>query len=67
MEFSGIDIVELGFRFNNKNDRLGEFAYTSEDFLKNISLPKNLDFAVMVNFKDFSKEEKTIKRIRKTF
>ena len=58
MEFSGVDIVELGFRFNNKNDRLGEFAYTSEDFLKNISLPKNLDFAVMVNFKDFSKEEK---------
>ena len=58
MEFSGVDIVEIGFRFNSKNNQLGNFAYSSENFLKSISFPKNIEFAVMINFKDFSIDEK---------
>ena len=58
MEFSGVDIVELGFRFNSMNDQLGAFAFTSESFLRKFSFPKNLELAVMLNFKDFSKDLK---------
>lgn len=68
MEFSGVDIVEIGFRFNTKNNQLGNFAYSSENFLKSISFPKNIQFAVMVNFKDFSNDEKKqIKEIQNLF
>ena len=68
MEFSGVDIVELGFRFISKNDQLGTFAFTSEDFLRRFSFPKNLDLAVMVNFKDFSKDlKKQNRELERTF
>ena len=44
-----VDIIELGFRFLSKDKFLGAFAYTSDEYLMALSLPKNLSIAVMIN------------------
>lgn len=63
MSVCKIDIVEIGFRFNSKKNYLGNFAYTTDLFLQNLDLPKNLKYAVMINAKEFYKSEKDINKI----
>ena len=53
MEYSGVDIVELGFRFKAKTKEMGPYAFTSEGFLRKLKLSEKLKYAVMINFKDF--------------
>ena len=38
MEYSGVDIVELGFRFKAKTKEMGPYAFTSEGFLRKLKL-----------------------------
>ena len=47
------DIVEIGFRFFPCNNSLGAFAYSSDEYLETLSLPSNLDIAIMINAKEF--------------
>lgn len=59
---AGIDYVELGLRNFPKPGFLGAFAYTSEEFLNSIYLPKGPLYGVMVDAKtilepDLSLEE----------
>ena len=49
----GIDIVELGFRFFNKDTSKGKHAYTDDDYISKLNIPKNLNIAVMINASDF--------------
>lgn len=49
----GIDIVELGFRFFNKDSSKGKHAYTDDDYISKLNIPKNLNIAVMINASDF--------------
>jgi len=63
MSVCKVDIVEIGFRFNMKNEYLGPFAFTTEDFLNKIFLPNNLKYAVMINAKEFYGQEKQINKI----
>lgn len=49
IEISKIDIVEMGFRFIPKDKFLGASAYTSDDYLNSLQLPKSVNIAVMVN------------------
>lgn len=49
----GIEFIELGFRFLNQNKSRGETAYTKEDFIKKLKIPKNLTIGVMINASDF--------------
>jgi len=49
---SGVNIVELAFRFKNKN-KYGEFGHLTEDKIKKLNLPKNLEYALMINCKEF--------------
>ena len=44
-----VDIVEIGFRFFPRNKFLGAFAYSSDEYLKTLSLPDGVAIAVMVN------------------
>jgi len=44
-----IDIIEIGFRFLSSDNFLGAFAYSTDEFLKTIKLPKCVPIAVMVN------------------
>jgi len=50
---SGVDIVEIGFRFLPKDADLGNFAYSTDQYLSQLSIPSNLQVAVMINAKDF--------------
>ena len=53
MAKSGIQFVELGFRFIPSETFRGAFAYTTEKFLNDIDLPEGLVYGVMLNGKDF--------------
>lgn len=52
MSNSFISHVELGFRFKSKNGFNGPTAYTSDDFLRRLVIPKNLKIGVMINASD---------------
>ncbi len=57
---SGIDYIELGFRNFPKKTFLGAYAYTSEEYLNALSLPDNIQYAVMVDAKSILSSKKTI-------
>lgn len=48
----GVSVVELGFRSLKKNNKLGEFAYTTDEHIESLNIPKNINIAVMVNASD---------------
>ena len=49
MKDSGVNVVELGYRFPPTSSFLGPYAYCSEDFLGLLALPNNLEYSVMVD------------------
>lgn len=49
---AGIDVVEIGFRFTPKDAFLGRFAYTPDDFLREIWPEGGPLLAVMLNASD---------------
>tara|TARA_Y100001970_G_scaffold219769_1_gene269748 strand:+ start:34980 stop:36578 length:1599 start_codon:yes stop_codon:yes gene_type:complete len=53
MSLCNVDIVELGLRNDPKDNKDLNFSTTTEDFLKQFDLPKNLEYSVMLNAKDF--------------
>ena len=68
MSREGIEFIELGFRFLNQNKLRGETAYTKENFIKKLKIPKNLSIGVMVNASDFiNNSTPTIKLCRDAF
>lgn len=52
MKAAQIDVVELGFRFIANKGFKGATAYTTDDFLRSLSIPEGLTVAVMVNGSD---------------
>ena len=44
-----VDYVEVGFRFVDKVKTKGLTAYSEENFLKSLKIPKNLKIDVMIN------------------
>lgn len=48
---ANIDYVELGLRNFPKSGFLGAFAYTTEDFINNLTLPEGPTYGVMVDAK----------------
>ena len=52
MKAAQVDVVELGFRFISNKGFKGATAYTSDDFLRSLSIPKELTVGVMVNGSD---------------
>lgn len=68
MSREGIEFIELGFRFLNQNKLRGETAYTKENFIKKLKIPKNLSIGVMINASDFiNNSTPTIKLCRDAF
>lgn len=52
MRAARVDIVEIGFRFLKNNGFKGACAYTTDDFLRSLKIPEDLQVAVMVNGAD---------------
>lgn len=53
MEATGIDVIELGFRFTPKKKYLGPTAYTSDDFVTSLSIGEKTEIGIMLNADDF--------------
>ncbi|ALU41734.1 hypothetical protein [Pseudoalteromonas rubra] len=51
MSGCGVDIVELGYRDANPDNRRGRFANCSDEFLAGLPLPAGLTYAVMLDAK----------------
>ena len=49
MAMAKVDIIEIGFRFLPSDKFLGAFAYSTDEYLKTINLPKDVHIAVMIN------------------
>ena len=67
MQFAGVDIVELGFRSLNKQGYRGASAFTTDEFLHDLKIPKNLDVGVMINGSDLIKSDDLEKALHKLF
>ena len=48
-----VDYCEIGFRFARNTGFKGPCAFTSEDFLNSLDIPKNIKIAIMLNGDDF--------------
>jgi 4-hydroxy 2-oxovalerate aldolase len=52
MKAAQVDAVELGFRFLRNDGFKGASAYTTDDYLRSLDIPKELTTAVMLNGAD---------------
>lgn len=49
ISLSGVEMIEIGFRFLPKNAFYGAFAYSTDDYLSSLNIPEAMKLAVMVN------------------
>ena len=65
---SNVDVVEIGFRFLSKKIINGDFAYSSDDFVKKLVFDKKIDLAIMLNASEILKSNNYKKQfIKKKF
>ena len=62
-----IDYVEIGFRFIDKIKNKGSCAYSEENFIKSLNIPKKLKIGIMINAADFINNEDIIKIAENNF
>lgn len=67
MQAAGIDIVELGLRSLKNSAFNGACAYTTDAFLKSLSLPSSLTIAVMVNASELVGQTPCIEVLERLF
>ena len=58
-----VDYVEIGFRSKDKKEFRGACAYTTDEFLSSLKIPKSLKIAVMINGAELIKEDNLKKNI----
>ena len=56
MQAAGVDVVELGFRFLKNEGFKGAHAFTTDDYLRGLSIPDGLSVGVMLNGADLCTE-----------
>lgn len=49
MQSAGVDVVELGFRTLKNQGFQGACAFTTDDFIRSLTIPGGLTVGVMVN------------------
>lgn len=52
MQAAGVDVVELGFRTLENQGFQGPCAFTTDDFIRSLTVPPGLTIGVMVNAKE---------------
>ena len=69
MDSLQIDYVEVGFRSLNNNGFKGALAYSTDTFLKTISIPKGLKnkIGVMINGAEIKESKTHISNLKKLF
>ena len=58
-----VDYVEIGFRSQEKKEFRGACAYSTDEFLSNLQIPKNLKIAVMINAAELIRNKSEKKNI----
>ena len=56
-----VDIIEVGFRFLPTPKFLGAFAYSSDEYLRTLTLPSDILIAVMINASELINHENGIR------
>ena len=56
MKEADINLVEIGFRFLTNDGFKGAFAFSTDNYLKTLKIPKNIFLGVMVNGSDLYTE-----------
>jgi 4-hydroxy 2-oxovalerate aldolase len=56
MKSAQVDVIELGFRFLKNESFKGPCAFTTDDFVRSLSIPSGLTIGVMVNGADLCTE-----------
>jgi 4-hydroxy 2-oxovalerate aldolase len=64
-EAMGIEYIEIGFRLNSNRGFKGSCAYSSDEFLKSLNIPKKISVGVMINASEF--DSGSISRLEKLF
>jgi len=65
---AGIDVVEIGFRGLKQNQFYGAHAFSTENYLKQLDLPKEITLAIMLNASDLLRLDDNLKNeIKRTF
>ena len=69
MDSLQIDYVKIGFRSLNNNGFKGALAYSTDTFLKTISIPKGLKnkIGVMINGAEIKESKTQISNLKKLF
>lgn len=67
MKAAQVDVVEVGFRFLKNEGFKGPCAYTTDDFLDGLTIPRGIMIAVMVNGADLCTESGCISAIEQLF
>ena len=67
MSIIKVDYVEIGFRFIDKIKTKGPTAYSEENFLKSLKIPKDLKIGIMINAADFVNHRNIIDLAKKNF
>lgn len=68
MSASGVNLVELGFRFPPREGFLGPNAFTTDVYLESLELPEDLRCVVMLNGADYLTPEGTnLELLEQTF
>lgn len=63
INISGIQVLEIGFRFLKKNLEFGDYAYCSEEKIKSIKLNENIKLSIMINGSDIVDCKKIFKHL----
>jgi 4-hydroxy 2-oxovalerate aldolase len=53
MEKSEIEYLEIGFKFSNRNNSFGPFAFVDRDFISSLVISPKFRIGVMINISDF--------------
>ncbi len=68
MSNAKIDIIEIGFRFINKSEYFGPYAYSTDNFISNLNIPLTIKIGVMLNFADIlNSKDSVVKTLDSVF
>ena len=67
LALSGIDIIEIGYRFFKSKDYCGPFGFCSEEFLDELNIDPKISVAVMVNASEVLGSNEDLDRFKECF
>lgn len=67
MKAAQVDVVQLGFRFLKNQGFKGPCAFTTDDFLRSLSIPEGITIGVMMNGSDLCTDQGNIAVVERLF